>query len=583
MKCTSYRLKRICRRFISWTVGISWLFIADIAAAASPLPVWARNGMVVSAHPLATQIGLDILASGGNAIDAAVATAFALGVVEGYSSGIGGGSFILLHLANRWETIAVDGRETAPAEAKADMYVDKSTGLVVSDWSTTGPLSSAVPGHLAALNLILERYGSMSLGQLLEPSIALADSGFELSQTYARILVNQQEKLKRFPSTFEIFFHPDSTVLGLGERLVQHDLAQTYRMIAEEGGSAFYEGEIAGLIAQAMKANQGLITLEDLASYRPKVRKPLLGSYRGYTVYAMPPPSSGGVHLIQMLNILERYDLHYLGLNSSETIHLLAEAMKRAFADRAVYLGDPDFTDVPVAGLLSKAYADSLSRSISRFKASVVKGPGNPAAYSPGEEELSRGMHTTHLSVVDRWGNLVAMTCTINTGFGSGFVVPGTGILLNNEMDDFSAQPGAENFFGLVGAEANSIAPKKRPLSSMTPTFVFYQGRPFLILGSPGGPRIITTVLQVISNVIDHKMDIQAAVDAPRIHHQWRPDRLYVEDGIPADVIQNLIYKGYDVAVGGSWSAAEGILIDLETGIIYGGSDSRTEGAAKGY
>ncbi len=583
MKHASYRLKRSGHRLIFLTVGICWISAAGISSAASPLPAWARYGMVVSAHPLASQIGLDILVSGGNAIDAAVATAFALGVVEGYSSGIGGGSFTLLHLANRWETIAVDGRETAPAAAKADMYVDKTTGQVVPEWSTTGPLSSAVPGHLAALNLILERYGSMSLGQLLEPSIALADSGFELSQTYARILANQQEKLKRFPSTFEIFFHPDSTVLGLGERLVQHDLAQTYRLIAEEGDSAFYEGEIAGLIVNAMKANQGLITLEDLASYRPKVRKPVLGSYRGYTVYSMPPPSSGGVHLIQMLNILERYDLHYLGLNSSETIHLLAEAMKRAFADRAAYLGDPDFADVPVAGLISKAYADSLSRSISRFKQSSVKGPGNPAPYMPEEAELTRGMHTTHLSVVDRWGNLVAMTCTINTGFGSGFVVPGTGILMNNEMDDFSAAPGAENFFGLVGTDANAIAPKKRPLSSMTPTFVFFQGRPFLILGSPGGPRIITTVLQVISNVIDHKLDIQAAVDAPRVHHQWRPDRLFVEDGIPADVIQNLIYKGYDVTAGGYWSAAEGILIDLETGIIYGGSDSRTEGAARGY
>jgi len=550
--------------------------------SAAPKPVWARNGMVVSAHPLASQVGLDILKAGGNAVDAAVATAFALGVVEGYSSGIGGGSFTMLHLANRWETIAVDGREEAPAAARRDMYLDKATGQVRDDLSTVGVLSAGVPGHVAALTLLLDRYGSMSLGQVIEPSIILADSGFELSQTYVRVLENQKDKLKRFSSTFDIFFHPDSTALGLGERLIQHDLAQTYRLLADEGEDAFYRGDIARLIVAAMQADSGLITAEDLAAYRPKIRRPVLGSYRGFTVYSMPPPSSGGVHLIQMLNILERYDLGYLGLNSSETILLMAEAMKRAFADRAVYMGDPGFQDIPVAGLLSKTYADSLSRSISRFRASKVQGAGNPRSYLPSDGG-NRGQHTTHLSVIDRWGNMVAMTATINTGFGSGLVVPGTGMLLNNEMDDFSAAPGVENFFGLVGDEANSIAPRKRPLSSMTPTFVFYQGRPFMILGSPGGPRIITTVLQTILNVIDHNLDIQAAVDAPRIHHQWKPDKLYVEDGIPADVIQNLVIKGYEAVPGGNWGAAEAILIDLDTGILYGGTDSRIEGAAKGY
>lgn len=546
------------------------------ARAASPLPAWARNGMVVSAHPLASQIGLDILKAGGNAVDAAVATAFALGVVEGYSSGIGGGSFTLVHLANRWETLVIDGREEAPAAAKPDMYVDKSSGQVIPELSTVGVTAVGVPGHMAALALLLDRYGSMTLGQVLEPSVALADSGFELSQTYVRVLENQREKLLRFPSTFAVFFHADSTLLGLGERLVQHDLSQTYAMIADEGESAFYRGEIARSIVRAMKSESGLITAKDLEDYQPEVRIPLLGSFRGYTIFTVPPPSSGGVHLIEMLNILERYDLGYLGHNSSETIHLLAEAMKRAFADRAVYLGDPDFVYVPVSGLISKGYADSLSRGVSRFHASEVRRAGDPYPFTEGQ-------HTTHLSVVDRWGNLVAMTATINTGFGSGYVVPGTGILLNNEMDDFSIQPGVENFYGLVGSEANAIAPGKRPLSSMTPTFVFFQGRPFLILGSPGGPRIITTVLQVISNVIDHGLNVQEAVDAPRVHHQWRPDRLYLEDGIPADVIRNLVSMGYEVQQGGAWSAVEAILIDLETGMIYGGSDSRLEGAAKGY
>ncbi len=586
----------------SFRAGISTLAIfftilsIGSTHAAAPLPTWARHGMVVSAHPLASQAGLDVLKAGGNAVDAAVATAFALGVVEGYSSGIGGGSFTLLHLANRWETIVVDGREEAPGAARSDMYVDNTTGKVNPELSTTGILAGAVPGHLAALNLLLERYGSMTLGQVLEPAILLADSGFELSQTYARSLALQKDKLKRFPSTFAVFFHPDSTPLGLGERLYQHDLAQTYRILADEGDKAFYRGEIARRIVAAMKADSGLITMHDLTAYKPRLRKPVVGSYRGYSIYSMPPPSSGGVHLIQMLNILERFDLKYLGLNSSETIHLEAEAMKRAFADRAVFMGDPAFTSVPVTGLTSKTYADSLARNISRFRTSKITGPGNPWAFVPegtptlpsisteaGDSSAEKDRHTTHLSVVDRWGNLVAMTATINTGFGSGYVIPGTGILLNNEMDDFSSAPGVENFFGLVGSDANAIAPHKRPLSSMTPTLVFYQGRPFMVVGSPGGPRIITTVLEVISNVIDHGLDIQEAIDAPRAHHQWKPDKLFLEDGIPFDVQENLFRYGHDVSTGGNWSGAQCILIDLETGLLYGGTDSRQEGAAKGY
>ncbi|MCX6641511.1 MAG: gamma-glutamyltransferase [bacterium] len=549
---------------------------------ASPMPVWARNGMVVSANPLASQVGVDILKAGGNAIDAAVATAFALGVVEGYSSGIGGGSFAMLRLANRWETVVVDGREKAPGAAKPDMYVDKITGKFNPELSTVGVLASAVPGHMRALTYLLERYGTMSLGQVLEPAIALADTGFILSQTYARTLAYHRDKLRRFPTSVEIFFKPDCTLLGLGDRLVQNDLAMTYRILADEGESAFYEGYVASQIAQTMTKEGGLISLEDLKSYKIATRRPIMGSYHGYTIYTMPPPSSGGIHLIEMLNVLERYDLAYLGHNSSETIHLLAEAMKFAFADRAKFMGDPDFTEIPIPGLISKDYADSLAGRISRFKAVDVQGAGNPYNYLD-DAVFPGGKQTTHFSVIDRWGNMVAMTATINTGFGSGYVVPGTGILLNNEMDDFSAQPGVANYFGLEGSDANAIAPDKRPLSSMTPTFVFYEGEPFLIVGSPGGPRIITTVLQVISNVIDYKMNIQQAVDAPRIHHQWHPDKIYIEDGIPADVIQNLLVKGHDVQVGGNWSAAEAIMIDLDSKIIYGGSDSRIEGAAKGY
>ncbi|TKJ40815.1 gamma-glutamyltransferase [candidate division LCP-89 bacterium B3_LCP] len=551
--------------------------------AAAPRPVWADSGMVVSAHPLASQIGLDILKSGGNAVDAAVATAFALGVVEGYSSGIGGGSFTLLHLVDSWETIVMDAREKAPLAAREDMYVDKQTDQIIPELSVIGVLAGAVPGHLKGLSQLLDEYGTMSLGQVMEPAIALADTGFELSQTYIRVLEHHRNKLIRFPSTFDILFHADSTLLGLGERLIQYDLANTYRIIADEGKEAFYHDEIASKIVHAMKKEKGLITLKDLKEYSTAIREPVMGTYHGFSIYSMPPPSSGGAHLIQMLNILERYDLGYLGHNSSETIHLMAEAMKFAFADRSVFMGDPDFADIPLAGLLSKAYADSLSNTIFRFQAAKVLSEGDPLPYSQDEETFPGGKQTTHFSVLDQWGNMVAMTATINMGFGSGYVIPGTGIFLNNEMDDFSSQPGVPNYFGLLGAEANAITPSKRPLSSMTPTFVFYDGAPFMILGSPGGPRIITTVLQVILNVIDHEMTIQAAVDAPRIHHQWLPDRIYLESGIPYDVIQNLILRGHKVRFGGSWSAAQAILIDLETGLIYGGTDSRVEGGAKGY
>ncbi len=564
-----------------------WILLLNLstACAAAPIPVWADSGMVVSAHPLASQIGLDILKSGGNAVDAAVATALALGVVEGYSSGIGGGSFTLFYSADSKETVVIDGREKAPHKAKSDMYIDKDTGEMIPGLSTVGVLAGGTPGHLRALNLLLEQFGTMSLDQVIEPSIALADTGFELSQTYVRVLNYHYNKLIQFPSTFDVLFHPDSTILGLGERLVQKDLANSYRLIAEQGESVFYDGEIADRIVAAMKAEKGLITRKDLEQYHAVIRQPVKGTYHGYTIHSMPPPSSGGVHLIEMLNILERYDLDYLGHNSSETLHLTAEAMKRAFADRALFMGDPDFSDIPVDGLLSKEYADSLAWFISKFRQMPVQGAGDPYPYNNqvSEETFPGGHQTTHFSVVDRWGNMIAMTATINTGFGSGYVIPGTGIFLNNEMDDFSARPGVPNFFGLLGAEANSIQPFKRPLSSMTPTLVFFQDKPFMVVGSPGGPRIITTVLQVILNVIDHGMNVQAAVDAPRIHHQWLPDRIYLEDGIPHDVIRNLIIMGHDVRFGGNWSAAEAILIDPETGLIFGGTDSRIEGAAKGY
>ncbi|MFH1735010.1 MAG: gamma-glutamyltransferase, partial [bacterium] len=568
---------------LKWLLFVSVITVCQqTSSAAAPAPAWAQNGMIVSAHSAASQAGLEMLKNGGNAADAAAATAFALGVVEGYSSGLGGGSFILYHDAAEGKTYVIDGRERAPYKAAADMYVDKKTGAIIPGLSTTGILAGGTPGHLKALNLLLNNHGTLPLSDVLAPAIALADTGFEITQTYVRVLEFYYHKLLLFPSTFDILFHPDSTLLNLGEKLLQKDLANTYRLIAEQGEDAFYTGEIADKIVAAMKAEKGLITHKDLQEYRAASREPVVGSYKDCEIHSMPPPSSGGAHLIEILNILERYDLGYMGLNSSETIHHLAEAMKRAFADRSFYMGDPDFVDVPVDGLISKMYADSLAWYISRYQATPVQSEGNPYSYMPSDETFPGGKQTTHFSVIDKWGNIAAVTATINTGFGSGYVIPGTGIFLNNEMDDFSSQPGVPNYFGLVGAEANAIAPGKRPLSSMTPTLLFRDGQPFMVVGSPGGPRIITTVLQVILNVIDHGLDIQEAVDAPRIHHQWLPDRIYIEDGIPADVIQNLVIKGHDVYVGGYWSAAQAILIDLDTGLIYGGADSRIEGSAAG-
>ena len=551
------------------------LIIAAPAFSAYPTPEYARNGMVVSASELASQAGVGILQAGGNAIDAAVATAFALGVVEQYSSGIGGGNFIVIYLADMDSAITIDGREKAPLKAHRDMYIDKQTGEIIPGLSTTGILAGGVPGAVASLAMALERYGSgnISLAEALEPGIRLAEEGFPVNLTYRQHLEYAAPKLYQFPENRRIYFKQDTLVWDIGDTLKQPDLAWTYRRIADYGAEDFYRGEIARRIVDFMKRENGLIAAKDLERYQAVVREPVRGTYRGYEIISMPPPSSGGIHLVQMLNILEGYSLAQMGHNSSRYLHTLAEAMKPAFADRAKYLGDMDFVKVPVDTLISKGYAEILRSRISPYQSSSVEA---------GEFTLEEG-HTTHLSVMDKQGNMCAITATVNTTYGSGMTIAGTGIILNNEMDDFSAAPGKPNFFGLVGAEANAIAPEKRPLSSMTPTIVLQEGQPLMVLGSPGGPRIITAALQTILNKIDFGMDIQAAVSAPRIHHQWKPDMIFMEAEIPADVVDNLVAKGHRVYIGGVGATVEAIYIDREAGLIFGGADPRSEGAAVGY
>ncbi|MBI3016174.1 MAG: gamma-glutamyltransferase [Candidatus Tectomicrobia bacterium] len=549
------------------------LFTPFAGTAAERSSAQSAHGMVASAHPLASRTGIEILKKGGNAVDAAVAMAFVLGVVEPHSSGIGGGGFMLIRSGRSGEITALDYREKAPARASRDMYLDKS-GNVVPGLSTEGYRAAAVPGTVAGLTLALQKYGSKTLPQVLSPAIRYADQGFPVSAYLREQIKSQQEKLAKFPDSRRIFLH-NGNPPQVGEILVQKELANTLKAVAQKGVRIFYEGSIADIIDREMRKNGGLMREDDLAAYRAVLRPPVRGTYRGYEIVSMPPPSSGGVHLIQILNILEGYDLHRMGRHSAAAVHLEVEAFRRAYADRAQFLGDPGFVKIPVAGLLSKPYATALRGKIDLDRATPSREvkPGNPAAYeSPS---------TTHLSVVDREGNAVALTQTINTTFGSGVVIPSTGILLNNEMDDFSAKPGVSNVYGLVGSEANSIAPGKIPLSSMTPTMVFRGGKLFLVLGSPGGSRIITAAVQVILNVIDYGMNIRDAVSAPRIHHQWLPDEVQMEKGaLPSRVLRALEAMGHTVRERDSMGNVQAILVDPATGAPSGVSDPRGVGVA---
>ena len=515
-------------------------------------PVFAEHAMVASQETLATRIGVDILRAGGNAIDAAVAVGFALAVTLPRAGNLGGGGFMLVHAANSATTHAIDYRETAPLAAHRDMFLD-ANGDVDRQRARFTHASAGVPGTVAGLALALERFGTLSLARVLAPAIALARDGFPVSRDLAASLSSRQKRLRRDPDTHRVFFNQDGSPLAEGDTLVQQDLAASLQAIADEGPDAFYRGAIAERIVAEMNANAGLISSEDLAAYEAKVRRPIIGRYRGFTIASMPPPSSGGVHLIQMLNILDGFPIRFLGAASADTLHVMAEAMKLAYADRSKHLGDSDFWPVPVAGLISRRYAAHLRQNIDMDAARSSRDilPGSPSQYESED--------TTHFSIMDEAGNAVANTYTINFSYGSGLMIEGTGILLNNEMDDFSAKPGVPNAYGLLGGEANRIEPRKRPLSSMTPTLVFDGQRAILATGSPGGSRIITTTLQVIMNVIDHDMNLAQAVLAPRIHHQWLPDELRIEEGISLDTQQRLRERGHRLVLKDAMGSANSV------------------------
>jgi gamma-glutamyltranspeptidase/glutathione hydrolase len=539
--------------------------------------VTGSSGMVVTDEPLATHIGVEVLKKGGNAIDAAVAVGFALAVTYPVAGNIGGGGFMLVRQAADNAIRAIDYRETAPFAATKNMFLNLR-GEADPKKSREEGLAVGVPGTVAGLALALEKAGSgkFTLADLIAPAIKLARGGFPVSAELSDSLSKSKELLSRWPSTERIFFKPDGSVLQSGDRLVQRDLANTLETIAREGPRGFYHGLVAKKIAKSVEAAGGIMTTEDLAQYEAVERKPVRGTYHEYDIYSMPPPSSGGVHLIQILNILDGFDLAPLGPTSGQAAHIRVEAMKLAYADRAGYLGDPDYTKVPVEGLISKEYAGQLRKQIDpeRARASKDIKPGNPLPYESDQ--------TTHYSIVDKDGNAVANTYTLNLHYGIGLVAEGTGVFLNNELDDFAAKKGAPNAFGLIGGEANAPGPGKRPLSSMTPTFVMKGGKLVLVTGSPGGSRIITTVANVIVNLIDYKMSLADAVAAPRIHHQWMPDEVRVEPDVAPDMSWLLERRGNKVVPAAPWGAAHSILVTDKN--LQGVADPRDADArAEGY
>lgn len=529
-------------------------------------PQQGVKGMVVTSHYLATESAGEVLAKGGNAIDAAVTAAFSLAVTQPRSGNIGGGGFMLISSEPKDKVVAIDYREKAPAKASVDMFLDDK-GDADKNRSRYSHLASGVPGTVAGLALALEEYGTISLKEAMAPAIKLAEEGFIVTPRFSDGLKQTKDVLQQWGSSSKVFYKEDGSFYEPGERFIQKDLAETLKRIAANGPKEFYEGKTAELLIAEMKRHGGLITMEDMKAYQPVIREPVQGSYRGYDVFSMSPPSSGGAHVVQILNILEGYPVSEFGHNSAQTIHYMSEAMKRAYADRSKYLGDSDFVDVPLKGLTSKEYASLLRAQIDPDKAtpSETIAPANPLPYESNE--------TTHFSVVDQYGNAVSNTYTINFSYGSGIVVEGAGFLLNNEMDDFSAKPGVPNAYGLIGGKANKIESNKRMLSSMSPTIVKKDGKNFLVTGSPGGSRIITTTLQVIMNVIDHGLNIQSAVAAPRIHHQWLPDEIRIEEGFSPETIQVLKEKGHIVNQKAAMGAIQSIMI--RDGVMYGGADPR--------
>jgi gamma-glutamyltranspeptidase/glutathione hydrolase len=599
------RVRKTCHRLALLTC------VVPLTLAASRAPTHGTRGMVATSHPLASQAGLEMLRKGGTAVDAAVAATLAIGVVEPMSAGLGGGGFALAYRAGERTVAALDFRERAPLGATRDMYLD-ARGAVRPLLSQQGHLAVAVPGTVAGLWELHRHGGSLPWKDVVAPAVRLADEGFEVGPKLHDSLQETLAALRANPESARTFLKADRPY-DVGDLLIQRDLADTLRALQAEGPQAFYGGDIARAITADMEEHGGLITMDDLVSYLPQWRLPIWGTYRGHTVVSFPPPSSGGVHLLQMLSFLGQQDLQALGRASAAYDHALIEAMRRAYADRAVWLGDPAFVDVPTQGLLHPGY---LRARWATFQPGLATPParlqaGDPTAFvphapaapsTPGTPSPSpEPEHTAHISVVDARGNAVSLTFTVNTHMGACITVPGTGILLNNEMDDFSAAPGAPNAFGLTGGEANAIAPAKIPLSSMTPTLVFAGGQPLaarpgtlplltttpahalrLVVGAPGGSTIITTVLQAILNLLDFGQDVEAAIAAPRIHHQWKPHQVRAEpDAIPKDVLRGLFARGHTVKTTRVWGNATAV--EVRGSGLYGASDPRGEGAPAGY
>lgn len=581
----------------SQPLTLAALLVSSQLYAASNPAVEAQNGMVVTSQHLASQVGVDILKIGGNAVDAAVAVGYAQAVVNPCCGNIGGGGFMTLHLADGTDTF-INFRETAPAAASADMYLD-AQGKVKKDASLYGYLASGVPGTVLGMETARKKYGKLSREQVMEPAIRLAREGFILTRADTDILDTTVARFKQDPESAKIFLRKDGSALQPGDRLVQTDLANTLEAIAKEGPSAFYQGKIPQAVEAAAKQGGGILTAADFANYKVTEATPITCSYRGYKFVSAPPPSSGGVTLCEILNIVEGYDLKSMGFNSAATIHTMTEAMRHAYMDRNTYLGDPEFIKNPIDRLVSKSYADEIRKKI-------VANQATPSVnVQPGMEPHEKP-ETTHYSIVDHEGNAVSTTYTVNGRFGAVVIAPGTGFFLNDEMDDFTVKVGEKNLYGLVQGTANAIAPGKRPLSSMSPTLVTKDNKIFMVLGSPGGSRIITITLQTALNVIDHGMAPQEAVDAPRIHHQWLPDEVYYEQrGVSADTLRILKEMGYKMVEQTPWGAAELILVGLpgaagvspansgndsavsgrvREGYLYGANDvRRPAGSAVGY
>jgi gamma-glutamyltranspeptidase/glutathione hydrolase len=567
---------RFASRTALWALIGALASLSFVARAARAEPaifhaqaVTAANGMVVAQEAIAARVGAEILRKGGNAVDAAVAVGFTMAVTYPRAGNIGGGGFMVIHRANGDDT-AIDYRETAPSAINKTSFLD-ARGNADPQKSRDSALGIGVPGTVAGLALAEEKYGSgrFTLADLLEPAIALARDGFPIADDTADSLPQDRARLAPWPSSAQIFFKVDGSTLAPGDTLLQADLAATLQVIAKKGPRAFYEGAAAEKLSAAVRAAGGVMTVDDLKNYRAIERAPVRGSYRGYDIVSMPPPSSGGTALIEMLNILEGYNL--AKTNEAQELFLMVEAMKRAYADRAWFLGDPDVVKVPVARLISKKYAADWRATINPERATPA------SEIHAGAGAASEGHDTTHFSVIDRFGNAVSNTYTINFSYGVGLVAAGTGVLLNNELDDFAAKADAPNAFGLLGYDANAPGPGKRPLSSMTPTIVLKDGKPWLITGSPGGSRIINTVLQILVNVIDRKMDIASAVSAPRVHNQWMPDSVFVESALPQELVAALKTRGDDVVVLQTPTSANSILV-TPAGFI-GAADPRTRGA----